>query len=91
MNKVIISLQEYNSLKQKAEKWDKSEFSPELVNEKIKEDAERFNAIKFHKAMEIRRIKVDNIISDLYGKSFLCLTSTDWIERRLYALLDDLI
>lgn len=91
MNKVIISLQEYNSLKQKAEKWDKSEFSPELVNEKIKEDVESFNAIKFHKAMRTIRTEVDNIISDLYSKSFLGLTSTDWIELRLYALLDDLI
>lgn len=31
MNKVIISLEEYNSLKEKAEKWDNSQFSPDFL------------------------------------------------------------
>lgn len=90
MNKVIISLEEYNSLKEKAEKWDNSQFSPKLAVEKIKEDIERLYCTRYHRDLEIIKTKIYNIILNLYNKSSLGYVPRDWVKQRLNAVLDDL-
>ena len=86
MYKIIISLQEYNSLKEKAEKWDKSQFSPELINEKIKSDLERLYCSRYRVTMETIRSGIDDIISDFPNNSLFSLTSYKWIKHKLNKL-----